>query len=234
MVALLCLGIVATFDKNNESNLPIAPDSVTLSLVEDVLTETPSPKSADTAPRPEQDNKLEFLRLPNPIVQAPAFLDLSNDTIDISKQPEPDFSPPTPTVMITTPTVLPDKLFLPKLTTSLTPQETTDPTSTHSDSTGGMLQGVLIPPTTKDQSIHPKYPMGSRRRGEEGRVIIDVFVGKEGKVKSTTLVSSSGHKELDRAAEEAILTTLFNPGARNGKTVEASARMVILFQLKAN
>jgi protein TonB len=76
--------------------------------------------------------------------------------------------------------------------------------------------------------------MASRRRGEEGRVIVDVMVSREGKPQRVTLVSSSGFKELDRAAEEAVSTTLFIPGERNGKTVEATARIAIQFQLKPN
>jgi protein TonB len=233
-IALIFIGVAVTFNKPEASESPIHPDSVTLSLVEELLTETPSPKNADTAPRPEQDNKLEFLRLPNPLLQAPSYVDVSSDTVEIPKHPLPDFSPPPVTMMINPPTELPDKLVMPKLATILASQETTDPYSSHSDSTGGMLQGVLVPPTTKDQSVRPKYPMASRRRGEEGRVILDVMVSQEGKPKSVALVASSGHKELDRAAEEAVSTTLFIPGERNGKTVEASARIVILFQLKPN
>lgn len=233
-IALIFIGVAVTFNKPEERELPMHPDSVTLSLVEDLLTDTPSPKSADTAPRPEQDNKLEFLRMQNPLLQAPSFEDLSSDTVEIPKHPYPDFSPPPPTMMNDPPTALPDKLIMPKLATILASQETTDPSSTHSGSTGGMLQGVLVPPTTKDQSVRPKYPMASRRRGEEGRVIVDVMVSREGKPQRVTLVSSSGFKELDRAAEEAVSTTLFIPGERNGKTVEATARIAIQFQLKPN
>lgn len=234
MIALIFIGVAVNFNKPEASELPIPPDSVTLSLVEDLMTDTPSPNNADTAPRPEQDNKLEFLRMPTPLLQAPSFVDITSDTVEIPKHPRPDFSPPPPTMIINPPTALPDKLVMPKLATILVSPETTDPSSIHSDSTGGMLQGVLIPPTTKDQSVRPKYPMASRRRGEEGRVILDVMVSQKGKPTRVTLISSSGHKELDRAAEEAVLTTLFIPGERNGKTVEAAARMVILFQLKAN
>jgi periplasmic protein TonB len=234
MTALIFIGMAISFSKADNAELPIPPDTVILSLVEDTLTETPSPRNADTAPRPAEDTKLEFLRLPNPVIQPPAFQELSNEALETPKHPLPDFSPPNPTLDITTPTALPDKIVMPKLTTILAPQDTTDLSSTHSDSTGGMLQGVLVPPTTKDQSIKPKYPMNARRRGEEGRVILDVVVSKEGKAKSVALVSTSGFKDLDRAAEEAVLDTRFNPGERNGKAVEASARIVIQFQLKAN
>jgi protein TonB len=65
-------------------------------------------------------------------------------------------------------------------------------------------------------------------------VILDVLVSKEGLATSITLVSSSGFKDLDAAAKEAVKFAKFEPGARNGKPVEASARMTILFKLKQN
>lgn len=43
------------------------------------------------------------------------------------------------------------------------------------------------------------YPDDALRHGEEGETIVKVCVAK-GKIASVTLVSSSGHKELDRAA----------------------------------
>jgi periplasmic protein TonB len=233
-VALIVLGVTADFTKNIEDSVTTPPDVMTLSLIEEPLTETPIPKSADTAPRPEHDTKLDFLRVPKPLLDVPTLSDLSSEILEIPKQPLPDFKTPPPTVFIPSPTTLPDTLVMPQLTTVLTPQESTDPYSTHSDSTGGTLQGSLTPPTTKDQTIRPKYPMTARRRGEEGRVILDVLVSKDGQAQTITVVASSGYKELDQAAEDALRATRFNPGERNGKPVEASARLVILFQLKAN
>lgn len=234
MIVLLFLGAFVTFKNAAGSEIQKSPDAMTLSLVEDILSDTPAPKSSDTAPLPSPESQLEFLRIPQPLPEQPAFSDLSSDTLEIPKHTLTDFSPPPPTVVITTPSALPDKTVMPKLSPMLSTQETTDPYSTHNDSTGGMLQGALVAPTTKEKTIHPKYPMNSRRRGEEGKVILDVLVTKDGHAKSVTLVASSGFKELDAAAKEAVLAAKFNPGERNGKVVEASARMVILFQLKSN
>jgi len=231
-VALIVLGVTADFTKNVEDSVTTPPDVMTLSLIEEPLTETPMPKSADTAPRPEHDTKLDFLRIPNPLLDVPTLSDLSSESLEIPKQPLPDFKTPPPTVIIPTPTTLPDTLVMPQLTTVFAPQESTDPYSTHSDSTGGTLQGSLTPPTTKNKTIKPKYPISARSREEEGRVILDVLVSKEGQAKTITIVSSSGYKKLDQAAEEALKETRFNPGERNGKPVEATARLVILFQLK--
>jgi periplasmic protein TonB len=231
-VALIVLGVTADFSTHAEDPLTTSPDVMTLSLIEEPLTETPLPKSADTAPRPEHDTKLDFLRVPNPLLDVPTLSDLSSEILEIPKQPLPEFKTPPPTVIIPTPTTLPDKIVMLQLTTVFAPQESTDPYSTHSDSTGGTLQGTLTPPSTKDQKIRTTYPASARRRGEEGRVILDVLVSKEGQAKTITLIASSGYKDLDQAAHEALLKTRFNPGERNGKPVEATARLAILFQLK--
>ena len=230
-IALFLLGMVVKFNLDKPPEVEPLAEVLTLSLVEEVLSDNASPKIADTAPRPQSDTRMELLRVPQPIPEHPALTDLSSDMIDIPKHPLPDLTPPPPVMNIQTPSVLPDKTLMPTLSTLLSSQDITDPSSLHSDSTGGAQQGALIAPATKDQAIHPKYPMASRRKGEQGRVILDVLVSREGKATSVTIISTSGFKELDAAAKEAVMDAKFKPGERNGKAVEASARMTILFQL---
>jgi protein TonB len=234
VIALFLLGMAYMIKRNDETVLPPQTDMLTLSLVEDVLSDNPSPKNADTAPRPQPETRLELLRVPQPTPDPPMFTDRLNEMMEIPKHTLPNLEPPSPVIVIQTPSPLPDKTVMPPLATLLASQETTDPASLHSDSTGGVLQGALSAPTTKDQAIHPKYPMNSRRKGEQGRVILDVLVSKDGAAISITLVSSSGFKDLDIAAKEAVMLAKFKPGARNGKPVDASARITILFQLNQN
>ena len=234
VIALFLLGMASMFKQDGAAALQPQSDMLTLSLVEDLLSDNPSPKNADSAPRPQPDTRLELFRAPQPIPETPMFTDRLNEMIEIPKHTLPDLAPPSPVIVIQPPSTLPDKTVMPTLSTLLTSQETTDPSSLHSDSTGGVLQGALSAPTTKDQAINPKYPMNSRRKGEQGRVILDVLVSKDGAATSNTLVSSSGFKDLDAAAKEAVMLAKFKPGARNGKPVDASARITILFQLNQN
>ncbi len=233
-VALFLLGMVVKFNLDNQPEVEPLAEVLTLSLVDEVLSDNPAPKTADTAPRPQTDAHLELLRVPQPIPEHAPLTDISSDMIEIPNHPLPDLRPPPPVVNIQTPSALPDKTLMPTLAALLSPQDITDPASLHSDSTGGVQQGALIAPAAKDQAIHPKYPMASRRKGEQGRVILDVLVSKEGKATSVNIISTSGYKELDAAAKEAVMAAKFNPGERNGKAVEASARMTILFQLNQN
>lgn len=80
--------------------------------------------------------------------------------------------------------------------------------------------------------IKPNYPIGARRRGEEGSVILDVSVGADGRARSVTLVSSSRFPDLDAAAERAAAQARFKPATRNGRPVDAAARITIIFRLR--
>lgn len=48
------------------------------------------------------------------------------------------------------------------------------------------------------------FPMRSQVRGQEGIVYVDVKIDASGRAASTELLRSSGHRTLDRAAEQSI------------------------------
>lgn len=79
--------------------------------------------------------------------------------------------------------------------------------------------------------IKPLYPQSSRRRGEEGQVAYLAEVSERGRVISATLVESSGHAELDRAAYRAIMAARFDPALRNGRPVAYRIQLPIIFRL---
>lgn len=234
MIALFLLGMAPTFNTDGLTDVQLPTDTMTLSLVEDLLSDNPSSIKSYTVPRPQPETHLEFLRVPQPISEHPIFAESSSDLMELPKHMLPDYTPPQPTIVAQMPSALPDKTVMPMLSPVLVSQEETDPSSPYSDSASGLQQGALIAPITKDQAIHPKYPMTSRRKGEQGRVILDVLVSKEGQAISVSFVSSSGFKDLDVAAKDAVMQAKFKPGERNGKAVEAAARMTILFQLNQN
>jgi protein TonB len=234
VIALFLLGMTSSFIQDVHSEFQPQADTMTLSLVEDLLSDNPSPKNEAPSPRLQPDTPIEFLRMPQPLPERIPFTDHSSDLIEIPQHIFPDFDPPSPAIVNQPPSVLPDTTVMPTLSTLLSSQEPTDTASLNSDVTKGMFQGVLIAPTTKDQAINPKYPMNARRKGEQGRVILDVLVSNNGKAASVTLVSSSGFKDLDTAAKDAVIQAKFKPGERNGKAVEASTRITILFQLNQN
>jgi protein TonB len=82
-------------------------------------------------------------------------------------------------------------------------------------------------------AIDSCYPSASRRLSEEGRVVVTVTVGADGKAGATTVTQSSGFPRLDAAASQCVLRRLpFNPGKRDGQPVESQASLPIQFKLQ--
>ena len=62
----------------------------------------------------------------------------------------------------------------------------------------------------------PAYPRTSRRLGEQGTVIVRVFITTQGLPEKTEVRTSSGFARLDQAALEAVQRWRFVPGRRSG------------------
>ncbi len=80
--------------------------------------------------------------------------------------------------------------------------------------------------------IKPDYPFRARKKGYEGEVVINVLVSKEGVPLSYSVIESSGYEDLDRAARETILSTIFYPGTVNGAASKSNLQIHIKFKLK--
>ena len=62
----------------------------------------------------------------------------------------------------------------------------------------------------------PTYPAISRRLGEQGKVVLRVFIDAEGSPQQIEIRQSSGYERLDQQALEAVRRWRFAPGKRNG------------------
>lgn len=67
----------------------------------------------------------------------------------------------------------------------------------------------------------PEYPAMSRRLGEQGVVVLRVFITPEGRAADVQLVKSSGSARLDRSAMESIREWRFVPARQSGRPVGA-------------
>lgn len=91
-------------------------------------------------------------------------------------------------------------------------------------------------PIARDARLNnpePPYPYESRRRGEEGRVILKVRVAANGTAASVEVDKSSGYRRLDMTARRTVSRWTFIPAKRNNAAVEAWTKVIILFQLRA-
>ncbi len=79
----------------------------------------------------------------------------------------------------------------------------------------------------------PAYPYMARKRGQQGTVLLEVFLDKRGQIESVTLVDSSGFSLLDRAAEKAVRRWSFRPLVRDGVALSSRVRVPVVFRLDA-
>ncbi len=78
----------------------------------------------------------------------------------------------------------------------------------------------------------PVYPALSRRFGENGRVILRVFVERNGRAGQVEINASSGSPRLDQAAQDAVSRWKFVPARRGTEAVGAWVLVPIVFNLR--
>jgi len=77
----------------------------------------------------------------------------------------------------------------------------------------------------------PAYPALSRRIGEEGRVMLRVLVGANGKPENVEIENGSGSQRLDSAALDAVKKWKFIPARRNNEAISAYVLVPVKFSL---
>lgn len=78
----------------------------------------------------------------------------------------------------------------------------------------------------------PRYPLESRRKREQGTVVLSLILGTDGRVASISLAQSSGFPRLDEAARDAVRTWRWEPTIRNGEPVQVKGLVEIPFILQ--
>ncbi len=79
----------------------------------------------------------------------------------------------------------------------------------------------------------PAYPALSRRLGEQGRVLLRVYVLADGSAGQVEIRESSGFERLDRAAREAVARWRFVPARQGDRPVAAWVLVPISFSLRS-
>ncbi|MBD9479753.1 energy transducer TonB [Pseudoxanthomonas sp. PXM02] len=105
-----------------------------------------------------------------------------------------------------------------------------------SGDTGGVGLPAGPMPSATLEYVHatsPRYPIAELRGGIEGTVILRVLVDIDGKPATVTVETSSGNRNLDRAALQHVLKTWrFKPAMQNGQVVQAYGLVPIAFSLQ--
>ncbi len=78
---------------------------------------------------------------------------------------------------------------------------------------------------------HPPYPLIARKKGFEGKLILEVLVNEDGSVKSTSIRESSGYEILDTVSKETVEKWTFIPAKKMGRAVKDNIQVPIKFVL---
>ena len=163
--------------------------------------------------------------------------------MDLPPPPPPpenlDEPPPPPPVDVPPPVVPPPLIDLPSFegpTTAITARVADS--APRAAPAAPPRQVSITPPRMKARgdrvsaAINACYPSASRRLSEEGRVLVTITIGADGKVGAMGVSQSSGFVRLDGAAECVVRRLPFDPGKRDGQPVEAQATLPIVFKLE--
>lgn len=77
---------------------------------------------------------------------------------------------------------------------------------------------IVLPTNQASYLNNPpaSYPTLSRRLGEQGRVVVRVLIGVDGRAQQAEVKLSSGYARLDKAALAAVSSWRYAPGTRGG------------------
>ena len=145
-----------------------------------------------------------------------------------TKQPTPPVPAPTPTVA---PQPAPTPLAIAPSANTPAPSAATPAATaaTQSNATGSSNvpaappappapPKVELPSSDADylNNAKPAYPAISKRLGEQGRVVVRVFIDADGQPSQASVKQSSGFDRLDQASVETALKWRYAPGKRAG------------------
>ena len=80
----------------------------------------------------------------------------------------------------------------------------------------------------------PPYPAISKRLGEQGRVVVRVYIDEAGQPREAQIEVKSGYSRLDNAALEAVMSWRYVPAKRGGVPWAMWFNVPVTFDLKSN
>lgn len=93
---------------------------------------------------------------------------------------------------------------------------------------------AVQPPSAEAQGLQnraPKYPQLSRKKKEQGTVLLKLLVKADGTVSNISVAKSSGFSRLDQAALQAVKHWRFVPAKQQGKAIDFWYEMPMTFAL---
>jgi protein TonB len=97
-----------------------------------------------------------------------------------------------------------------------------------------VVSTVRVPATLQasGRCKKPEYPLLSRRKEEQGTVLLQFLIGVEGQVIESKILKSSGFVRLDDAARLALTQCQFQPGSVDGSPEPSWANVKYIWKLQ--
>lgn len=203
-LAALALAVAHSNEQVPEPETIIPPNIVGIMLPPPVATPQPKPEPVlepQPKPQPEPKPQQKPKPTPKPLV-AP-----------LPKAPPSEKAVSAPKVQPTPP---------PVATAKATPDKTAPATPT------------IQPPSAEAQGLNnkaPLYPQLSRKKKEQGTVLLLILVKADGTVGDIQLKSSSGYPRLDQAAKQAVKRWQFQPALKAGNPIDFWYELPVKFRL---
>ncbi len=105
----------------------------------------------------------------------------------------------------------------------LTPPDDAKPVPLRVNISAGVAAGMI------QQKTIPEYPANAKAAGVSGTVVLQVLIGKDGRIADLHVIGGPG--ELQRAAVDAVRTWTYKPYLLNGAPVEVSTTVNVVFAL---
>ncbi|PIE25264.1 MAG: hypothetical protein CSA60_00975 [Neptuniibacter caesariensis] len=189
------------------------PDKIvkdTTDSAEPETTAKPAPVEKKPAP-PKKIAKLVAKPIPKPVAKAPKPKRVkpkkqpqARPTLDETKQLAKNITDQAPRAAASMNEQAPDKT-IPAVTEAV-----------------HLSKPVFAAPPTP-----PRYPKLARKRGQQGVVLLEVWLDKEGKQSRLTIIKSSGLPSLDKSALKAVSTWKFKPYMDENSGVRLASKVQI-------
>lgn len=181
-------------------------------------------------------------------ISLPALLDDKIVWMQPEVPPAPPPEPPQPQVKVSKPDIV-----VPKQEVNTTPppmedlvqasteadpmpepampsQNDAPPSPPSANSNPGEMRSAVL--ADANGCAKPAYPVNAARNGETGTVTLALMVGTDGRVQGSRVQQSSGSRELDRAAVNALSLCQFKPAMHAGVAEAGWAQIAYVWTLE--
>ena len=191
--------------------------------------------TADNLPQKDLGITVEFAVVPEEEPPADAAEPLVAQAPEPEPEPEPEVdSEPQPVLEAPKPAPKPEPKPKPRAkprSVPVTANANNLPTSANAPPSVPVQRGASSGTAEVLRRVKPSYPALSLRRGEEGRVVLNVLVKADGTAGAISVKKSSGFSRLDTAAMNAVRRWKFEPYRIGGLAADHEYSIVVDFSL---